>query len=239
MLRDTLRFYRQAPADHATLDPVQTTLGEYLSQHGFGRAFREDHLLPMAAAIWSAPARALLDYPAAAFIKFHHNHGLLRVRDRPQWRTVVGGSRTYVRRLAEPFADRILLDTGVASVARATTASPFGTQSGREHVFDHVVLATHADQALSLLADADAQERALLGAFRYNRNTAVLHTDAGLMPARRKAWASWNYIGRRDDRRAPVSVTYWMNRLQALTGAPDLFVTLNPPRPPRRGNGIA
>jgi uncharacterized protein len=232
MLRDTLRFYRQAPTDMHALDPVQTTLGEYLSQHGFGRAFREDHLLPMAAAIWSAPARALLDYPAAAFIRFHHNHGLLRVRDRPQWRTVVGGSRSYVRRLKEPFADRILLDTGVASVARTSNGVTLRDSKGREHVFDHVVIATHANQALSLLADADTHERNLLGAFRYNRNTAVLHTDPSLMPARRNAWASWNYMGRRNADQAPVSVTYWMNRLHALTGAPDLFVTLNPQRPP-------
>lgn len=236
MLRDVARFYRQAPRELADLDPLGTTLGEYLSAGGFTRAFQEDHLLPMAAAIWSAPAKTLLDYPAAAFIRFYQSHGLLKFRDRPIWRTVVGGSREYLRRLTQPFADRILLNTGVTAVRRAARGVAISDRSGGERQFDHVVIATHANQALSLLTDPSPRERALLGAFSYSRNIAVLHTDATLMPRRRSTWASWNYVGRRDATEGPVSVTYWMNRLHGLAPEPNLFVTLNPTRPPQAGS---
>lgn len=233
MLRDIKRFYRQAPCDVLHLDATRTTLGDYLSARNYGRAFQDDHLLPMAAAIWSAPARTLLDYPAAAFINFYHNHGLLTLRDRPEWRTVVGGSRAYVRRLMAPFDDRIRLKTPVESIMRAPHGVTIRDRSGGSRQFDHVVIATHADQALAMLADASTQERVLLGAFRYSRNTAYLHKDPALMPVRRSAWASWNYLGSRGVLDSPVSVSYWMNNLQGLAGAPDLFVTLNPVQPPR------
>ncbi len=236
MLRDVARFYRQAPRDLASLDPVRTTLGRYLSAQGFGRAFREDHLLPMAAAIWSAPAKTLLDYPAAAFINFYQSHGLLRLRGRPKWRTVVGGSRAYVHRLTQPFVERIRLNTSVAAVTRTVDGVAIRDQSESVSHFDHVVIATHADQALSLLQDPSPREHALLSAFGYSRNTAILHTDTSLMPKRRTTWASWNYVGRRDTTAEPVSVTYWMNRLQGLAAVPDLFVTLNPTRAPRPGS---
>jgi predicted NAD/FAD-binding protein len=233
MLGDIMRFYREAPRDVLSLDAGRTTLGDYLAARGYGRAFQDDHLLPMAAAIWSAPAHTLLDYPAAAFINFYHNHGLLRLRKRPEWRTVVGGSRAYVRRLIAPFADRICLQTPVASITRAPDGVTVRDRSGSHRRFDHVVIATHADQALAMLADASLPEQELLGAFRYSRNTAILHKDPALMPVRREAWASWNYLGSRSNSEQPVSVSYWMNHLQGLAGAPDLFVTLNPPRPPR------
>lgn len=236
MLRDVARFYRKAPRDLAGLDPVGTTLGQYLSAHGFGRAFQEDHLLPMAAAIWSAPAKTLLDYPAAAFINFYESHGLLRLRERPMWRTVVGGSRAYVRRLTQSFEKRILLNHAVVAISRTKHGVAIRDQSGHERHFDHVVLATHADQALSLLQDPSPRESGLLGAFRYSQNTAILHTDASLMPRRQTTWASWNYVGRRDAANEPVSVTYWMNRLQGFTSEPNLFVTLNPTRAPRAGS---
>lgn len=232
MLRDVARFCRQAPHDLASLDPVRTTLEQYLSARGFGRAFQDDHLLPMAAAIWSAPAKTLLDYPAAAFIRFYENHGLLKLRGRPTWRTVVGGSWAYVRRLIEPFSKSILLNTAVAAITRTANGVVIGDERGHKRYFDHVVIATHADQALALLKDPSPRERTLLGAFQYSQNTAILHTDESLMPKRRATWASWNYIGRRDSAVEPVTVTYWMNRLHDLKIKQNFFVTLNPTRAP-------
>jgi predicted NAD/FAD-binding protein len=230
MLRDLLRFYREAPA--AALTDPSITLGDYLRAGGYGEAFCHDHLLPMAAAIWSAPPEAMLAYPAASFIRFHANHGLLQIADRPEWRTVQGGSKTYVQKLTRAFADRVRLDCGAATVRRTGDGVLVRDAHGGEAQFDHVVLATHADQALALLADADSVERNLLGAFRYSFNLAVLHTDARFMPRRRAAWSSWNFIGERSA--SGVCVTYWMNRLQSLHG-PNLFVTLNPAQPPHAG----
>jgi len=231
MLRDLMRFYREAPAA-ALADPA-ITLGDYLRAGRYGDAFCRDHLLPMAAAIWSAPPEAMLAYPAASFIRFHANHGLLQIANRPEWRTVEGGSRSYVRKLTAALAGRVRLDCGATYVKRTSAGVTVGDAQGAAARFDHVVLATHADQALALLADADGAERDVLGAFRYSRNLAVLHTDARFMPVRRAAWSSWNFIGERDAP-AGVSVTYWMNRLQSLPG-PDLFVTLNPAQPPHAG----
>ena len=230
MMRDLLRFYRTAPA--ATFDDPSTTLGDYLRAGNYGDAFCQDHLLPMAAAIWSAPPQTMLDYPAAAFIRFHANHGLLQIADRPEWRTVDGGSRTYVQKLTAAFADRVRLGCAALSLRRTQDGVIVQGEDGDAH-FDHAVLATHGDQALTLLSDADGEERDVLGAFRYSRNLAVLHTDTRFMPVRRKAWSSWNFIGDRDAA-SGVCVTYWMNRLQSIAG-PDLFVTLNPPQPPHAG----
>lgn len=229
MLTEILRFYRQAPADLATLTDPNITLGDYLKSRGFSEAFRDDHLLPMAAAIWSSPADALMDYPAEAFLRFCGNHGLLKLAGRPLWRTVKGGSRVYVERLARGLDD-IRLNHAAMAVRRTGQGVTVRDSRGGEERFDHVVIGAHADQALNLLAEPTPRERALLGAFRYSRNLAVLHTDNSLMPRRRRAWASWNYIGADGG----LCVTYWMNRLQGLTGQ-DLFVTLNPPRPPRAG----
>lgn len=231
MLRDLLRFYREAPG--AVLADPTITLGDYLRAGGYGEAFCRDHLLPMAAAIWSAPPQAMLDYPAVAFIRFHANHGLLQIADRPEWRTVDGGSKTYVRKLTAAFADRVRLDCAAAAVRRTEGGVIVRDGRGSDSRFDHVVLATHADQALNVLSDADGCERDVLGAFRYSCNLAVLHTDTRLMPRRRAAWSSWNFIGD-GDVASGVCVTYWMNRLQSLPG-PNLFVTLNPPQPPHVG----
>lgn len=229
MLRDLLRFYREAPAEgaQAGLQP----LGDYLRQRGYGDAFRDDHLLPMAAAIWSAAPGHVAAYPTEAFLRFCENHHLLQVSGRPVWRTVDGGSREYVRRLAEPLAGRMHLSQGVLEVQRDAGGVRVRTGEGWwPQRFDQVVLATHADQALRLLPGATQHERRLLGAFGYSRNVAVLHRDAALMPRRRRVWASWNYLADRGgDDAQPPCVTYWMNRLQSLPGA-DLFVTLNPTR---------
>jgi predicted NAD/FAD-binding protein len=234
MLRDLRRFYSQAPADMRRLGD-QATLGDYLKLGGYGAAFRDDHLLPMAAAIWSAPAKAMLDYPAAAFIRFHDNHGLLKIVDRPVWRTVTGGSRAYVAQLTKPYANRIRLNETILAIHRVAGGVEITTAAGIE-CYDHVVMATHADQALALLADPTARERALLTPFRYSRNLAVLHCDERLMPRRRAVWSSWNYIGNRNSNSAAgLTVTYWMNRLQQLGTDAPMFVTLNPTVPPHAG----
>jgi uncharacterized protein len=196
---------------------------------------RDDHLLPMSAAIWSCPAEEAALQPAVSFIRFCQNHGLLKISNRPIWRTVDGGSREYVARLTEPFSDRIMTGHPALSVTRTDNGVIVRTP-GAERRFDAVVLACHADQALSLLGQSAAWlERSLLGAFRYTRNHAVLHTDVSLMPKRRAVWSSWNYVGDSGGGRTPPCVTYWMNRLQGLPGPTQYFVTLNPPRPPRPG----
>ena len=235
MLRDILRFYRQATelidAGPAT---AAETLSAYLDRRGYSRSFTQDHLLPMAAAIWSTPRDRMGDHPAVALARFFDNHGLLALRDRPPWRTVIGGSAEYVRRLTTRIADRIRLGCGVESVRRVPDGVLLRDTAGAETRFDQVVIAAHADQALAMLADASADERAVLGAFRYQPNRAVLHGDDHLMPRRRKVWSSWNYIGGRDaEGTADVSVTYWMNRLQGLPASSPLFVSLNPRRAPR------
>jgi predicted NAD/FAD-binding protein len=230
MLRDLLRFYREAPRELAAINDDALTLNEWLDARGYGQAFVEDHLLPMAAAIWSTPANAVGDQPAANFIRFCQNHGLLQVKDRPIWRTVAGGSRSYVARLTAPYANEARLGCGVRTVRRhAGHVTVTGTSGSQAH-FDHVVVATHPDQALAMLPDRSDAEAALLGSFRYSLNPAVLHTDASLMPRRRAAWSSWNYLG--CAAAEGPSVTYWMNRLQGLRTADPLFVSLNPPRPP-------
>lgn len=235
MVRDLVRFYREATRDAAGLQDETVSLGGYLEQGGYGAAFRDDHLLPMASAIWSAPRQQMLDYPAAAFIRFHHNHGLLQLTGRPPWETVVGGSRVYVQQLIRPFADRIRLDCGAVRVRRSASGATVTDTGGETRSYDHVILATHANQALAVIDQPTRDETEILEAFRYSRNLAVLHSDPGFMPRRRAAWSSWNYVGPRQQSEAPAGVTYWMNRLQGIPGPLPLFVTLNPTRPPRAG----
>lgn len=226
MLKDLVRFYREAPGRIAALEGL--SLGAFLDCDGYGRAFRDDHLLPMAAAIWSAPAATLLDFPALSFVRFCENHGLLRFTGRPIWRTVVGGSKTYIPTLTAPYRDRIRLGRAVRSIQREPGGLRVTDQTGETSRFDHVVVATHADQALAMIEAPSDAERSLLGAFRYSRNRAVLHGDRRLMPKRRAAWASWNYIGHRGCGPDGLCVTYWMNRLQGFEAAPLYLVTLNP-----------
>ena len=228
MLSEVLRFYREAPAALAALEDPNLSLGAFLQQGRFSAAFRDDHLLPMAAAIWSSPTEALLDYPAASFLRFCDNHGLLQLAGRPLWRTVIDGSRTYVDKIGAALGDGVRLGRDVVEIRRTPDGVIVGERNGRRERFDHVVIATHADQALAMLDSPTEAERRTMGAFRYSRNLAVLHTDPALMPKRRRAWASWNYIGSGGG----LCVSYWMNRLQGLPGQ-DLFVTLNPPQPPR------
>ncbi|MCA1971884.1 MAG: FAD-dependent oxidoreductase [Caenispirillum sp.] len=234
MLRDLVRFYRDAPKLLAEPGADALTLGEFLDREGYGEPFLTDHLLPMGAAIWSTAVEDMRAHPATAFIRFCDNHGLLKLTGRPQWRTVVGGSREYVDRISRPFADRVRLGVGAHAVTRLGGSVMVEGTDGSVEVFDHVVLACHGDEALPLLTDPTEEESALLGAFRYQPNTAWLHTDPALMPKRKAVWSSWNYLSHTGrDGKAAVCVTYWMNKLQPLQTRTDLFVTLNPDTPPR------
>ena len=233
MLADVLRFYREAPRHAEVLDRDSTSLGDYLDRHGYGEAFKHDHLFPQAAAIWSASANDIRDYPAAAFIRFCENHGLLKITGRPVWRTVDGGSRAYVSRLAAAYGGKVRLGVQVKRVARTPGGARIIDGGNHTETFDHVVIATHADQGLAMLDEPLAEERATLGCFSYSRNVAVLHSDVTLMPHRRKLWSAWNYLGRSGaDCDRQLCVTYWMNRLQGLPMDTPLFVTLNPLHPP-------
>jgi predicted NAD/FAD-binding protein len=232
MLRDILRFNRLATGlatrgdDHL----LSQTVGEFLHEHRFGKAFREWYLLPMVACIWSCPVAQMLEFPVGTLVRFCHNHGLLQVNDRPQWHTVRRGSREYVRRIVAALPDA-RASTPVQSVKRLAAGVLVKTAGGVEH-FDHVVLACHSDQALQLLgADATAEELRVLGAIRYQRNRAVLHTDAGLLPRRRAAWAAWNHECGPGGRE--VCLHYLINRLQPLPWEQPVIVSLNAVREPR------
>ena len=227
MIADVLRFFRHARTHLEDLERSGETLGDYLAAQRYSETFVNRHILPMAAAIWSTPSADVLRFPAAAFVRFFDNHGLLQAYDRPQWRTVVGGSREYVRRMVSAIEGDVRLDAPVRSIRRTPDGVNIETPEGIRR-YDACVVATHADQALALLTDADETETALLGAFRYTRNLAVLHSDRRLMPKRRRLWSSWNYLGEQHEGERCLSVTYWMNALQPLNTQRDLFVTLNP-----------
>jgi uncharacterized protein len=240
MAADIVRFNRQASALARGAVMPAMSLGAFLDEQGYSEQFRSWYLLPMAACIWSCPSEQMLAFPVASFIRFCHNHGLLQLRDRPQWRTVKGGSRHYVRKLLVGNPDQRLA-TPVLSVSRnpagGARALRVHTAGGAEH-FDQAVLACHSDQALALLADARADERALLSAIRYQPNHAVLHTDAACLPQRRKAWSAWNYQS--TGSAAPqVCVHYLLNMLQPLPVATPLIVSLNPLDPPDPARVIA
>ncbi len=230
MLRDLVRFYRQAPNGVRNLDP-SASLDDYLDGAGFGRAFREDHLYPMAAAIWSTPALEIGNYPAISFVRFCENHGLLKFVRRPIWRTVDGGSRAYVARLIAPFRERIRTNAPVNAIRRVNGAVEISVSGAEPEWFDHVVIGAHADQALGMLTDRSEREAELLSAFTYGDNETVLHSDESLMPRRRRVWASWNYLassGRDGSAPHKPCVTYWMNRLQDIPDTSPRFVTLSP-----------
>jgi predicted NAD/FAD-binding protein len=237
MIADLLRFYREAPSFLNEPGCEQISLEDFLRRGNYSDSFANDHLLSMGAAVWSTTVPEMRDYPAAAFIRFFQHHGLLQLKDRPQWRTVDGGSRQYVNRLTEGYRDRIRLG-GARSVRRIGSKIVVDDYQDNSEIYDHVVIATHADEAYRLLADPDPLERRLLGGWRYTNNRTVLHSDKSLMPKRRRVWSSWNFIGgeRADSR--DLCVTYWMNRLQSLHTAEPLFVTLNPVHEPAAGTII-
>lgn len=234
MMSGMVRFSRESARDMADSTLAGLSLGDYLNMRGYSEPFQTDHLLPQAAAIWSSPVARTRDYPAEAFVRFFDNHGLLRLLAKPAWRTVVGGSSSYVERLMSDFRGEVLIGRGAASARRLADGVQVRDASGVTRRFDQVVIAAHSDQALAMLEDPSPLESELLAAIRYRPNLAYLHTDLSLMPRRRAAWSSWNYVGHRGERdeARPPTVSYWMNRLQGLKGDP-LFVTLNPPREPR------
>lgn len=231
MLRQLLRFYKTVPQRAKQQDLTQITLGDWLDEMHMGRWFRERHIIPMAACIWSASANEILEFPAAAFVRFFENHGLLKLKDRPAWRTVTGGSRRYVEALHKDMTAATNSSCPVSAVER-TQEGVLVHAGGRAALFDDVIIATHGDEALPLLANPTADERAILPAFRYSSNDVILHTDASLMPRRKSVWSSWNYVAPSAvDPDRPVPLTYWMNRLQNLPANQDVFVTLNPFEP--------
>jgi predicted NAD/FAD-binding protein len=224
MLADILRFNREAPRLLET-NGAETALGDYLERGGYGRRFRDYYILPMGAAIWSTDPAVMLRFPARFFVRFFMNHGLLSIRDRPLWRVIRGGSRTYVERLIAPFRDRVRLRTPVLGVTRHQDRVELQLADGSAR-FDALFLACHSDQALGLLRDPSAAEREVLSAIPYQPNEAVLHTDTRLLPRRRLAWAAWNYL-MPEGPGGRVSLTYDMNILQGLDTPETLCVTLN------------
>ena len=239
MLSDILRFNRESVAWLEQYPDYDGSLRGFLAAGSYSRPFAEWYLLPMAAAIWSCPAGQMLDYPLTTFVRFCRNHGLLQVFDRPRWRTVKGGAREYVRKLAAGLAD-VRLATPVRRVQRDWQGLQLVTDAAVER-YDQVVLACHSDQALTILGDsATAAEASLLGAIRYAPNRAVLHTDRSLLPRSPALWSAWNYLSSSqelDER--PVSVSYLINRLQPLPFRTPLMVSLNPQREPRAEKVIA
>jgi predicted NAD/FAD-binding protein len=225
MLRDILRFNREAPELLSGNDD-SLTIGDYLTQQRYGREFTEHYLIPMGAAIWSSQPDDFFQFPARFLVAFLRNHGLLQLRDRPIWKTIPGGAKRYVQALMGPLMDRVRLNSPIASVSRHEDHVIVRPANASPEVFDHVVFATHADQTLSLLTDATRQERDVLRAFPYQQNEVVLHTDASLLPRRRRAWASWNYFIPAG-RGRPAAVTYDVNRLQNLDAPGPIGVTLN------------
>jgi predicted NAD/FAD-binding protein len=239
MIRDIPRFFKTTLAKLPSLSE-ELTIAQFLKAEGYSDFFLERHLLPMAGAIWSAAPGDMRDYPAKAFLQFFNNHGLLKITNRPLWRTVKGGSREYVSRLIRSGTFETRLRTPVAAIRRHADGVTIRAVNGEEQGYDDVVIAVHADQALSMLADASSEERRLLSSFRYSRNRAILHRDPGLMPRRRRLWSSWNYLSELPPYSATTSaVTYWMNKLQPLPVEAPLFVSLNPLDEPRMEKVLA
>lgn len=205
------------------------TLGQFLKQYQFTTDLQHNYLLPMGAAIWSCPVEIMVDFPAYSFLRFFANHGLINLKDRPQWRTVVGGSREYIRKMMSDLESNIDFKTGAISVVRNSGIVSVESQQG-SHEYDHVIFACHADEALALLSDnASSKEKEILGCFGYQENHTYLHTDESLMPQRKKAWCSWNYLATHNEHsKDKVTATYWMNRLQRLNSPINYLVTLNP-----------
>jgi len=232
MLADIARFKREATALDEDKRLWSITLGNYLENERYSVPFRDWYLLPMAAAIWSAPRRDILDFPLPTFVRFCRNHGLLQVTGRPQWRTVLGGARTYVEKIAAQLPD-VRVGTPVHRIVRARGGVTLDSGTRTSEAFDAVVLACHSDQALALLADPSRSEQRLLSAVRYQPNRVVLHTDPALLPRSRRAWSAWNYLAADDvTGQRPVAVSYLINKLQPLPCTTPVIVTLNPPFEP-------
>ena len=242
MVWDILRFNRTCAADLEGNRFGSLSVNEYLSRNRLSEVFRDRYLLPMAAAIWSCPTQVMGAYPMASLAQFFKNHGLIQLTDRPQWRTVVGGSHEYVKKMHKDLGGRACVDCAVGRVERREDCVVVTLKNGERRTYDQIVLAAHADQSLEMIADPSTRESAFLGRFGYQRNLAVLHTDTQQMPRHRKVWSSWNYMADDNHDSASdqhVSVTYWMNRLQGLQTRRDYLVTLNPKTPPEPDKVLA
>ncbi len=230
MILDILRFNKLARKQLAGPSDPDLFLGDFLKRHGFSRVFINQYISPMSAAIWSAPPGATLAFPAETFFRFFKNHGLLSTAPDVPWRTVTGGSRSYVQALTRPFADQIRCNTTVTRVHREAAGVRLQFAASADAVFDRVLLAVHADQALAMLADPSADEQELLALYPYQPNRVVLHNDTGVLPPSRKAWASWNVrmTAAALQGEGPLTMTYDMNRLQSIPGDEQYCVSLNP-----------
>lgn len=235
MLKEIVRFNNACVTDRNNGVTRGKSIGEYLEFRRFSRRFRDDYLIPMAAAIWSTPRVKMLDFPADAFISFFENHRLIH-NERPDWRTVTGGSRNYLKKLLEALPISIRPGKAVTSLYKSGHHVYVTDSNGATEMFDKAIVACHSDQALLLLKNADDLEKQILGAIPYRPNRVILHRDASLMPKRKRAWSAWNYLrSSKGDSEPEVSVTYWMNRLQGIPDDTPLFITLNPPREPALG----
>ena len=229
MISDLVRFYCTATTE-VKHGPKGESLGEFITRQRYGMPFVHDHLLPMAAAIWSCPADTMMAFPAKSFIQFMENHQLLNFIERPQWRTVTGGSRQYVQKITQHLGDAVRANTQITSIERRGGGVVLTIEGEGEVYYDKVVLAAHADQSLAMIKDASPEEQAVLGAFDFQPNSVILHSDARLMPKRKAAWASWSYMKSvaAETGETELCVSYWMNRLQNLKTDQPLLVTLNP-----------
>jgi len=232
MIRDIIKFNRQAGQNPSSYEGKN--IGQYLNDLGLGDWFKKYYLQAMGAAIWSCSVDTILSYPAKSFITFFKNHGLLTVNDHPQWYTVEGGSKEYVSRLIQSFSSKIKYNTSVISVKRQDGMVYVTDISGATHQYDDVVFACHANEALQLIKDMSEEEQRILGAFNYQKNQVVVHSDISFMPRRKGAWASWIYLSDSGKDESPsVSLSYWMNNLQKLKTDTPVIVTLNPSRQPQ------
>lgn len=225
MVREVMRFFKTAQQDLSAQNLTDETLGDYLARHGFSRAFIDHHLIPMGSAIWSTPCEQMMDFPAHSFLQFFNNHGLLTVNDRPQWKTVVNGSSEYIRKMQKQWQNvEIRTGSSIHEVSRDDKSVRVLYANRPPEQFDHIVIATHADQALGLLGDPSPGEQRLLGCWKYTRSRTLLHTDESVMPPLKKVWSSWNFTRLGGSR---TSLTYHMNRLQRLQTSRQYFVSLN------------
>lgn len=233
LLREVLRFNRQAKHDlHKPSSFSEHTLMDYLKHHQFSDDMVHKYLLPMAAAIWSCPTETMMQFPAMSFLRFYENHGLLNVKDRPQWNTVINGSIEYIKALLENQAMDIRLNCGIECIQQTDSGFELTDSQSNTHIFDEVVLACHSDQAYEMLSTDLKAQFAELTLIPYQRNIAYVHTDESLMPQDKSLWSSWNYLRETDQPENEVAVTYWMNKLQSLPTETPVLVTLNPTHKP-------
>ncbi len=225
MIKDILRFNKES-VEELEAGNANVSMGKFLSDRHYGKQFIEQYLIPMGAAVWSADPEQMMDFPAGFFIRFFHNHGMLSVNDRPQWYVIKGGSKEYVKKLTSSFANKIHTESPVKCVKRSENGVLLTLENGESQFFDDVFIATHSDQALSMLEDVSEIEKSVLSKIPYQENEAILHTDKSILPKKKLAWAAWNYhiLGNKQDK---VALTYSMNILQSLDSKEEFCVTLN------------